>query len=139
MRGYRVYNNGLTVGDKIISALSYLTAGMIGFIWIMISQVSKKSLKPFVKYHAYQSIFISIIYYIFSILIGIILAFLKIIPFVGGFALAIVFYLAQWPVFFGFSILHSAMLLILFYLIYSALIGKYAELPWVSDNVKNLV
>ncbi|MFA6988591.1 MAG: hypothetical protein WC197_00845 [Candidatus Gastranaerophilaceae bacterium] len=139
------YNNmpkgpaSLTYGDKIISASTYLTGGFVGFIWIILAYISKKNLKSFVRFHAYQSIFLSILSYLLTIIISILLAFLKIIPFIGTLVLALVFYLAQMPIILGYSLFSLIVGIIVLYLVTTALAGKYSELPWVSDTVKKLM
>lgn len=45
--------------EKLIAASSYIFP-MIGFAVIIISALMKKEMKPFLKYHVYQSIFIAI-------------------------------------------------------------------------------
>ena len=129
----------LTYGDRIISALSYLTGGFVGFIWIILSYISKKNLKSFVRFHAYQSIFISILCYLCTTIIGILLAFLKIIPFIGTLVLALVFYIAQMPVILGYSLLSMVIGGIILYLVITSLMGRFSELPWISDTVKKLM
>ena len=42
--------------EKIVAALSYLTMGMAGFIWLLISLFTKVRLKSFLQYHIFQSI-----------------------------------------------------------------------------------
>ena len=72
-----MYNNSYRLNpdkpyfmEKLVSALSYLTMGFVGFIYLVIVILTKKNLKPFLKYHIFQSIFISIGYYLLTIFIG---------------------------------------------------------------------
>jgi len=142
MRGSYGYNRTSTLPsspEKIIAVLSYLTAGMVGFIWLILSHVTGKSLKPFLRYHVMQSIFISVIYFLAKIIVGIMLAFLKVIPFIGSLVLALVFYTAHMPLLFGFSILHFGILLVIAYLVVTSFMGQYSFLPWVSDNIRRMI
>ncbi len=142
MRGHRNYNNlhsTPVMGERLIAVLSYLTAGMVGFFWIILAHFTKKTLRPFIKFHAFQAIFISLLYYVASIFIGILLAFVKVIPFIGSFVLSIVFYIAHFPVVFGYSILHFAMFLVILYLVATAASGKFSNLPWISDTIKRMI
>jgi len=131
--------NTPTTGDRAISVLSYLSAGFVGFVWIILAHLSKKNLKPFVKFHVYQSIFISILLFIVTKLAAIIVGILSIIPIIGTIAINLVFFLAQMPLLFGYSLLNFIVLLITCYLIYTAIVGKISEIPWVSDTVKRLM
>lgn len=133
------FNSGPTFGDKLVCVFSYLTTGMVGFIWIIYSYVTHRTIKPFVKFHAYQSIFLSIIMYLFSIVFRILLSFVKIIPILGDLVLNIVRLITVFPIVFGYSILHIAILLLLLYLIYVSFKGEMGDIPWVSDNVKRMI
>ncbi|MDD3150401.1 MAG: hypothetical protein PHV68_06165 [Candidatus Gastranaerophilales bacterium] len=142
MRGYKnfgSYNTMPGMNERIISVLSYLTAGMVGFFWIVLSAITKRTLKQFVKFHTYQSIFLSILYYVAKIVLNILLSVIKIIPIIGKLFFALVFYITQMPFIFGFSILHTAIIVVLVYIIISCLKGKYTELPWVSENIRRMI
>ncbi len=141
MRNYKVYNlpnNGDTLADRVISALTYLTMGLVGFIWVIVSFVSGKTLKPFVKFHIFQSIFISVIFYLLKIILGIILGIVKFIPIIGNVVLFFVFYLAQFPVIFGLSLISALLTGLIIYLAVTAFMGKYSYIPWVSDNIRGI-
>ena len=66
--------------ERIVAALTYLTMGMVGFIWLIIGLFTKARLKPFLQYHIFQSIFISLGFAVLSILIGWISNLLSFIP-----------------------------------------------------------
>jgi hypothetical protein len=137
MRGYRAEPN---LFDRGISAASYLTMGFVGFIWMIICYVAGKPPMPFVKYHIIQSIFISIILYIFNILSHIILGFIGIIPFIGALINNIVYYFASYPtMLFNLSILQLILSMLILYLTVSSLMGKFTVIPWVSENIRRMV
>ena len=142
MRNSNIYRTNFSepnAAERVISALSYLTAGLVGFIWLIFTYVTGKPPRPFIKFHVFQSIFISILYYLAGIIFGILFSFLKIIPFIGTLMLNLVYYIAQQPIVLGYSILHFVIILIMVYLIITALQGKYSRLPWVSDTIKQMV
>ena len=56
--------------ERIVAAASYLTMGMAGFIWLLITLFTKARLKPFLLYHIVQSIMISLIFVILSMFLG---------------------------------------------------------------------
>lgn len=74
--------------EKIVSGLSYLTMGFVGFIWLIISLVRRTPLTKFLQYHIFQSIFISIGYVLLCLLLGLLLNIMSMIPFINLFSSA---------------------------------------------------
>lgn len=68
--------------ERIVAALSYLTAGMIGFIWLILGVLTKSSLRPFMKYHIFQSIFLSMAYFLLLVIIEQVAIVINFIPIV---------------------------------------------------------
>lgn len=126
--------------EKIIAALSYFTLGFVGFIWLLVGIFTKNNLRPFLKYHIFQSIFISIAYFLFGALLGLVMNILSVIPFVNQLVLQFTFYLNA-PLFLGFSLIQVLVYSVIFYLMITCLQGQYSYLPWISEiikaNVKN--
>ncbi len=126
--------------EKIIAGLSYITFGFVGFIWLLIGIFTKNSLRPYLKYHIFQSIFISIAYFLVCQFLGLILNILSIIPFINQIVMQITLYLNM-PLLLGFSIIQTAIYAIIFYLVFTSFQGQYSYIPWISDiikaNVKN--
>lgn len=137
MREYR--SSEPILGERLIAAFSYLTAGMVGLVWIVLSHINGKTLKPFIRYHATQSVFLSVLYLIAKIALGLILSVLSIIPIIGALVSIIVAYIQVYPLILGFSILDFAILLAVIYLVVTSMQGKFTEIPWVSDNVKRMI
>lgn len=121
--------------EKLVSALSYLSMGIVGFIYIVIVMLTKKGLKPFLKYHIFQSIFISIGYYLLCVFVGLICNILLFIPFINKITTMIIYYLTI-DVIFGFSVIGLCCYAVLFYLVITSFQGKYSYIPWVSDIIK---
>ena len=140
MRQFRSFQNGYpTAFEKLICGFSYLSMGFVGFIWLIISYVTGNgSPRNFVRFHIFQSIFISVIVYLFKIVAGILLAFITLIPFIGNLVQAVVFYTAQYPLILGFSILQFALISLIVYLAAFSFLGKNAEVPWVSENIRKI-
>lgn len=137
-----MYNNNYRLNpdkpyfmEKLISALSYLTMGFVGFIYLVIIILTKKNLKPFLKYHIFQSIFISIGYYLLTIFVGLVCNILLFIPIINKLTTMILYY-ATINIVFGCSIIGLCIYAILFYLVITSFQGKYSYLPWVSDIIK---
>lgn len=126
--------------EKIIASLSYITFGFVGFLWLLLGIFTKNNLRPYLKYHIFQSIFISIAYFLISAFLGLIMNILSIIPFVNQLVLQFTFYLNA-PIIFGFSLIQALVYAIIFYLVVTSFQGQYSYLPWISEiikaNVKN--
>lgn len=122
--------------ERIIAPLSYLTMGMVGFIWLIIALFSKVRLKPFLQYHIFQSIFLSILFAVISLLIGWISNILSIIPILNRLVAQITFLLNS-PFLFGYSIIQTILYIFLFYLAITSAMGRYSYVIWVSDIIES--
>ena len=120
--------------EKIIAALTYLTMGMVGFIWLIVGLFPKARLKPFLQYHIFQSIFISLAFAVLSTLISWISNLLSFIPIINRIVAQITF-LLNMPLIFDYSLLQSVIYIFIIYLAVTAFIGKYSYIPWVSDII----
>lgn len=139
MRQYNNRYNGPATIERVVCAASYLSMGFIGFIWLIISALMGKRPSQYARYHVYQSIFISILVYIISLVGGILLSIVKFIPFIGGLVLSLVFWLTQAPlVLNSFSIVHFVLTITILYLAIDSFRGKFTQLPWISDMVRQL-
>lgn len=126
--------------EKVIASLSYITMGLVGFIWLLIGIFTKNNLRPYLKYHVFQSIFISIAYFLASALLGLIMNILSIIPLVNQLVLQITFYFNA-PFILGFSAIQLAVYAVIAYLVVTCCQGQFSYLPFISEiieaNVKN--
>lgn len=120
--------------EKIIAALTYITMGMAGFIWLIVGLFTKARLKPFLQYHIFQSIFISLGFTILSIFIGWLSNLLSFIPLINRLVAQVTF-LLNMPLIFDYSLLQSIIYAMLIYLAITAFMGKYSYIPWVSDII----
>lgn len=121
--------------EKIIASLSYFTFGVAGFLWLIVGVVTKNQLRPFLKYHIFQSIFLSLAYFLICAFLGLIMNILSIIPFVNQLILQITFYFNA-PFILGFSSIQLALYVVILYLIVTCSQGKYSYIPWVSEIIK---
>jgi uncharacterized membrane protein len=126
-------------GEKIVAAATYLTTGIVGFIWIILSQVSGSKIKPFLRFHIFQSIFLSILFYICNLILNILIGIVVKIPFIGSLIYSVYFYIFDLKLVFGYSIVDAFVFAIIIYLVVSSLTGKEGRLPWVSDIVKGMM
>lgn len=120
--------------ERIVAALSYWTMGMVGFIWLIIGLFTKARLKPFLQYHIFQSIFISLGLAVLSIFIGFLSNILSVIPVINKIVAQINF-LLNMPLIFDYSIMQAVIYVFLTYLAVTSLMGRFSYVPWVSDVI----
>ncbi len=120
--------------ERIIGALTYLTMGMAGFIWLLITLFTGMRLKSFLQYHIFQSIFLSLAFVVISMFIGIISNILGFIPFINRLVAQIAF-LLNMQFIFNYSLIQTVIYAFLFYLAIGAFMGRYSYIPWISDII----
>lgn len=120
--------------ERIVASLSYLTAGLVGCAWLIISKFAGLRLTKFLTYHVFQSIFLSVGYVLLIYLISFLVGFLSIIPLVNKITAQIVF-LLNMPLIFNYSIIQFLIYTIMIYCIITSFAGKYTKLPYVSDII----
>ena len=120
--------NEVTPIERILSSASYFTAGMVGFVWLIIAALMKRRVTPFLMYHIMQSIFVAITLYLLFAYCNLISA----IPILNNIVL-----LLKQPIgiFYGFSILQLFTSGLSLYLIITSFMGMYSYIPWVSDII----
>ena len=124
--------------ERIVVSLSYLTMGFIGFIWLILGAFTKSQSSSFVRYHIFQSIFISILLFILNVLLGIINDVLSVIPIIKVFTQQI-YYLFNAPLFMNYSLIQMVMYLFIAYLMITSALGVYTYVPFVSDIISQNV
>ena len=119
--------------ERLLSATTYLTAGGVGFVWLIIAALAKKTVTKFLMYHILQSIFISILFFLVSVLGDLVFVILYKIPLIN----AIPYLLnAKIPLLFDLSIIQAVTTSIILYLTITSGLGYYSYLPWVSNIIK---
>jgi hypothetical protein len=126
--------NTISPIERIISAASYLTAGMAGFIWMIIGAVLKKQITPFLMYHILQSIFLSIAYFILVELSKLLFVILYKIPLIN----AIPYFINMpLPLFYNLSIIQVITTAVILYLAITSFMGMYSYFPYVSEIINS--
>lgn len=120
--------------ERIVASLSYLTAGLVGCAWLLISKFAGLRLTKFLTFHIFQSIFLSIGYVLLSFLIAFLVGFLSLIPLINKLTAQIIF-LLNMPLFFNYSIIQVFVYSIIIYCIISSSLGKYTKIPFISDII----
>lgn len=139
MSYYSSQYNIPTIPERIIAVLSYITSGIVGIIWLLIGALVKSNLKPFLKYHIMQSIFLMLLYYLIAHLLIFILNILAYVPFFNAIISTLNFFLNVSLVHIGpfhMSIINIFIFLFIIYLSIGTLKGKYVYVPWVSNVIK---
>lgn len=120
--------------ERIIAPLSYLTMGLVGFVWLIIALFTKAKLKSFLQYHIFQSIFLSLLFAVISILLGWISNILGVIPFINIIVAQITYWLNM-PLLFGYSLIQICLYSLLIYLALTSALGRYSYIIWISDII----
>lgn len=114
-------NNSPGGVERLVSALCYMTGGIAGIIYIIISRSSYQS--DFFRFHFLQSIVLVILSLLLNFSSGALRLMLGALLPVGGIELFI-------------DGLITVMSLLAIYGIICAAIGKYAEIPFISNLVR---
>ena len=120
--------------DRIISFLSYITAGWGGMIVLVVMYFRKKTPSHFLRYNAMQSIFISLLYFIIAMGLGLILKFLSYIPFINYLVAQIAFFFNR-PLLLDYSLIQLFTTCLIAYLAISSLLGIYPRVYCISKNI----
>jgi len=131
----RPQSSGPMLIERLVAAGSYITMGLIGFVWLLIGILTKNTLKPYLQYHIFQSIFISFAYFVLCIIAGLLLNGLSIIPLVNQVVMQITLFLNM-PLIFSFSLIQVTIYAVIIYLVATSIQGQYSYLPWVSNIIK---
>jgi hypothetical protein len=120
--------------EKIIAIGSYIFP-MVGFVIIIIVALMKKDMKPFLKYHIFQSIFIAFGLSIIAYGLTLLMNMLSAIPVVKNVISFVTFYLNT-PIVLGFSVITTIYFIVIMYLIIGVIRNSDSYIPWVSDIIK---
>ncbi len=131
-------SNSASILDRLIAAATYISMGMVGFIWLIFCAVTKTNLKSFLKYHIFQSFFLVMAYFLFNIFVNLVVSILGIIPLINILVYKILFFFTA-PIVFGFSIISFTVLVVMVYLVITSLQGKYSYIPWFSNIIDSNV
>lgn len=124
--------------DRLVAFLSYVTAGWFGMIYCIVLFVGKKMPSSFVRYNVFQSIFISLLYFVLSFGLGLVLKFLSYIPFLNYIVASITFQFNR-PIFFEYSFVQTFMVGLTVYMAVVSLLGRRPRVYWVSKIIDNSV
>ena len=125
--------NKPNIVERLLAVASYLTTGFVGAIWLIIAALTKKQISNFVMYHIFQSIFLSITYYVVTLLATLLVVIISRIPLINQIPIILN---SSIPIFGGLSLIQTLTTIILIYLVLTSFCGLYSYIPWVSDVVR---
>lgn len=128
----------VSIGDRIISVISYVTAGWVGLIYMVILYFVKKPASLFLRYNIFQSIFISFFYFLLCMIFGFISNILLQIPLINALVSWFIL-LFNRPVIFEYSAIQAFVMGLFIYMSVVALLGKMPRVYWVSRIIDKSV
>ena len=126
----------VSIFDRVISGLSYLTAGLVGVVYLIIIAIRYRTPSRFVMFHIFQSVFLYLCYIIFNWVFWFVVGIFDHIPFLNRLVRQILF-LFNMPILFGYSICQCVIYGTIIYLAVFAFMGLYSYLPWITDVIKS--
>ncbi|GEM_PF-1784147 len=124
--------------EKAGAVLAYLTLGIWGFIWLLISRKHYYDQKNFIRFHCFQSIFIGILYMFIpqglGILFSLIIQIIGLIP--GSDFISESFHVIH-----GIlqTIIRFGSLSLIIYCSIFCITGKYTNIPWISQAINRML
>lgn len=122
------------VSDRIVSFLSYITAGWAGLIFCVILYFRKKLPSRFLRFNVFQSIFISLLYFILCMVLGFIFDLLLHVPFIN-YLVSQILLIFNRPVFYDYSIIQIFMIGLFLYMALFSLFGRYPRIYKISSII----
>ena len=131
----QTYNKPYPI-ERILAAATYATAGMMGFVWLILAAFMKRTCTKFLLYHIMQSIFISIAYFLVVELGKLLCIIVYRIPLIN-----LIPYVLNIPIpfAFGFSVIQVFTTSVIVYLALTSFMGYYSYLRWVSNIIRNSI
>lgn len=124
--------NSVSYFDRFASALSYLTAGWGGLIFLVILYFAHKTPSRFLRFNVFQSIFISFAVVVISMLYNLVFRILTAIPIVQ-IAVSWIDLILNKPTFGEYSLLQALVLVYLCYMVVFCLLGRLPLIYKLSD------
>jgi len=131
------FNMNPTFTDRIVSALSYFTFGIFSIVWLIFAKIINKKISHYLLFNIFQSIMISVILAVISLLYSIAINFMSVIPFVNNLVKTFDLFFNQTPIYFSFTISGLITTILVLYLILMSILGLKPYVPLVSDTVNN--
>ena len=124
----------VSISDRIFSALSYVSMGWIGFLYCIFLIFNKKRISYFLKFNVFQTLFMSILFFVLSVVFGYTFKLLSMVPFVQIIISWIQLLLFK-PMIFQYSLLQAFLLGIIGYGFIYSILGKLPRIYWISKII----
>ena len=126
------------IKEKTGAVAAYLTLGIWGLIWLLISRRTYFDQKDFVRFHCFQSIFIGILYMFIpqglAILFSLIIQIVTLIP-----GTTFIIHMLQLLHNSLQSLISLAGLTLIVYCVIFCLYGKFTNIPWISQLINRML
>lgn len=123
--------NFVSLADRIMSALSYLSAGWLGLIYCIVLYFAKRPISNFIRFNLTQSIFFALLYFILSVALNFVFGILSHIPLIQV-LVAWIQLLFFRPVLWHFSLLQLFINGLILYFVLFSLLGKKPYIRGIS-------
>ena len=126
---------GVSLSDRMVSSVSYLTMGMFSIIWLVFVNLTNRRMTPFVVFNLYQAIVLSVMIAVLTLLYQIAVNILIVVPFLNILVKKFDIFFNQTPIYFGCTISGFIMAVLILYLIILCIIGRRPYIPYISNIV----
>ncbi len=126
------------IKEKIGAAVTYLTLGIWGLVWLLISRRQYHDQKDFVRFHCMQSIFVGMLYMFIpqglAILISLVIQIISFIP--GSSVIVHWLHVIHGIVQAG---IHYGLLILILYCVIFSFYGRFTNIPWISQIINRML
>ena len=121
--------------ERILASTTYLTAGGVGFVWLIVAAFLRKQVTPFLMYHILQSLFLSMFFFLLMIFVKFLYNILSMIPVINILSTK-VFLIFNVSIIYNLSLTQIFTTIVILYLALTSFMGYYSYLPWISNIIK---
>ena len=130
--------SNINFAERVVSAISYLTMGWGGLLYLIIMALKKREATRYIKFNSFQSIFLSFVYFILAMLFGLIFKILSLIPYLN-YLVAKISQMIHTNFILGYSIIQIIVFSVIIYTIVFSVLGKYPRIYWISKLIDRQV
>lgn len=127
----------VNIQDRVISVLSYITAGWAGIILLIFFYFAHIETSKFTRFNVFQSVFISFVYFIFVSIMNLLFLILSSIPFIQIVSSWLQLMLYR-PVLLEYSLLQIVTIGIIVYCVAFSIMGRYPLIYKVSELINKM-
>lgn len=128
----------VSLTDRFVSAATYITAGWGGIVYAVIMYFRKRKISKFTTFNIFQSVFVSLLFFAVSVILGFILKILSYIPLIDYLVVRLTFFFNR-PLIGDYSLIQFFVFSVVIYMTFYAALGKIPVLFWISDIIRRQV